>query len=134
MEVEMRHEINLEVEGSQKLLLLAQDVFSWDSFVSDLVRNDLGVQREDVLVFGSKVHRGDTNAMHIFVLESLTLLANSDDVFVENLSGQEISAGRALEGGAHFYHPVHHLGSVLFRNLMAHDWNGHSSGRLVLTR
>ncbi len=41
MEVEMRDEINLEIEGLQKLLFLAKDVLGWDSLVSYLVRNDL---------------------------------------------------------------------------------------------
>jgi hypothetical protein len=37
MEVKMCDEINLEIEGPQKLLLLAEDVLSWDSLVSYLV-------------------------------------------------------------------------------------------------
>ncbi len=49
------------------------------------------MQWKDVFVFGSKVHGGHTNDMHIFVLESLAKLTNPDDVFVEHLSGQEIS-------------------------------------------
>ena len=71
--------------------------------------------------------------MHIFVLESLAKLADPDDVFVEHLRGQEISTVGALEGGADLYHPVHHLRSVLLCYVVAHDGNGHSSVRLVLT-
>ena len=87
---------------------------------------------EDVFILGGKVHWRHSDAVHIFVLETLAHLANSGDVLVENLSCQEVGPCRAFEGGAHLHHPVHHLGPVLLGYLVSHDWNGDSTWRLVL--
>lgn len=46
----MSYEIHFEVKSSQELLLLPQDIPCRDSLVSNLVRDDSRVQRENVLV------------------------------------------------------------------------------------
>jgi hypothetical protein len=51
MEVVVSHKVYLEIKCTEKLLLLHEDIFSWDGLVSDLLRDHLGVKREDVFVF-----------------------------------------------------------------------------------
>ena len=56
MEVEVRHEVHLELEQLQELTLLVYNLFLRDSPVGNLFRYDLRVQWEHILVLGSQVH------------------------------------------------------------------------------
>jgi hypothetical protein len=85
MKVELSYEIHFEIKSSKELLLLFKNFPRWDGLVSYLVRDNPRVEREDVLVLGGKIHRSHSDAMHIFVLESLAKLTYFCDVLIKDL-------------------------------------------------
>lgn len=126
IEVVVGDEVDFEIEETEEFGLLLQDVFRRDGLVSDLVRDDLGVQREDILVLGSQVHGSDANTVDIAVLKNFASVPEFREVLVEDLNCEEVGANWALEGSTNFDHPVCHFGAVFFRDFVAADRVRHS--------
>ena len=80
------------------------------------------MQGENIFVLGGEVHGSNTDAVDILVLKNSALVLQPSQVLVENLHGQEVSPGSALERSANFDHPVGHLGSVLLCYFVSADW------------
>ena len=68
----MGHQVHLEIEKSQELGLLHQDVFCRNGPVRDLFVDNFGMQWIDIFVFGGQIHRCDTDGVNLFVDYSLT--------------------------------------------------------------
>ena len=121
MEIIVCYKIYFVIEHFQKLLLSLQYVLSCNCFVSNLLWNDLWMQREDVLILWGKIHCCDTNAVDIFILQNLAVLSYLRKVFIKDLTWQKVRPWRALERGAYLNHPIHHLGSVLLCDFTSLD-------------
>lgn len=89
--------------------------------MGDFLRDDLRVQRVDVLVLRSKVHRANADLMHIRVLQDFLALHGAE-VVVKDGHGKEVRPDGALEGGSDFNHPVHHLRAVLLADVVGVQW------------
>ena len=118
-EVVVSDKVNLELEELKEFDLFLSDLLGADGSVSNLLRDDLRVEREDVLVLAGKVHGSDAENVDVLVLELSAVVVSSDEVLVEESDGQEVSSGLALEARGDFNHPVCHLGAELLRNLVA---------------
>ena len=84
----------------------------------DLLGDDLGVQRVDVLVLRSEIHCSNSNLMHIRVLHDFLALHGAE-VVVKDGHSKEIRPDGALEGGSDFNHPVHHLRAILLADVVS---------------
>lgn len=118
-EVVVRDKVNLELEELKEFDLFLGDLLGADSSVSDLLRDHLRVEREDVLVLASKVHGSDAERVDVLVLETSAVVVSSDEVLVEESDSQEVSSRLALEARGDLDHPVSHLGAELLRDLVA---------------
>ena len=83
----------------------------------DLLRDDLGVQRVDVLVLRSEVHCANADLMHIRVLHDFLALHGAE-VVVKDGHSEEVRPDGALEGGSDFNHPVYHLCAILLADVV----------------
>lgn len=77
----------------------------------------------DVLILGREVHGSNTNRVHYGVVQVLHSLILSQ-VFIEDGYSEEVGTNGALEGCCNFYHPVNHLGAVVFRDGVLVQWAG----------
>ena len=70
----MRHEVHLEVEELQELLLAVYYLLHGHGVVGDLLGHDLGVEGEDILELAGKIHADDSDLMHVFISIGLPYL------------------------------------------------------------
>ena len=110
-------EVHLELEPKQEFFFAGQNLFLSEGSVRDLFRNHFRVQGVNVLVLRREVHAADARLVDVGVLKHCVALLSSQ-VAVEDRHGQEVSSSCALERGGNFYHPVNHLRSVFFTNVV----------------
>ena len=111
------YKIKLELEELQEFLLSLQDALLGEGVVWDLLRDDTGVERVDVLVFWGEVHCSNSNSVYIWIFHDFDTLLGSE-VLIEECNGEEIGANSTLEGCSNLNHPVDHLSPVLLANLV----------------
>ena len=114
----MSDEIDLEIKSLQKVYFFGQDLLGRDGSVSNLFRHDFGMKWINIFIFGSQIHRSNSNAMNIFIDNFATIFLDSLKIVIKYLDSEEIGTRGAFEGSANFYHPVSHLRSVLLGYIM----------------
>lgn len=74
VEIEVRDEVNLELEKGKELALLVDDLLLCDGSMRYLLRYYLGVEGINVLILRSQVHRDNTHEMYLGVLPHYSIL------------------------------------------------------------
>ena len=90
--------------------------------MSNFLGHDFRMERKYVFVLWGHIHRCDTDAVNILVIDDLLLALKLEQILVKDLRRQEVGSGGTFEGGANLNHPVHHLCTVFFGYVMQLDW------------
>ena len=132
MEIEVSDEVKLEVEHLEDFSFLLDNVLGRNSEVGNLLGNNLGVERKDILILGGHVKAGDSEWMHILVLEADAELVTGNEVLVHDDHCEEVSSLGELEADADLDHPVDHFGPVLLGHIMTNEGLSGCSHNFIL--
>ena len=111
------YKIKLELEEFEEFFLSLQDTLLGEGVVWDLLRDDPGVKRVDVLIFGGEVHGSNANSVDVWILHDFNALLGSE-VLIEESNREEISPNSTLERCCNFDHPINHFSPVLLANFV----------------